>query len=214
VGDENSKQGDFHIVLANGGIYTPPEFEEDDEQNAEIVRMFFERTPETRIIVEAKTGVRDMVEYNADFVEKIFSKRLNMEYDWKRAPFAVTESKTYGHIAFSTRPWVKREQFVTIRDNWNEYVKNDPHCLKTLDDFDEFSSFVESRTFLEAQTANPIHHLYVWNYWMRLVGSHCGKCWIPRHLFRALGSKSPTIERHPHCANSRSATLLVQHGLN
>lgn len=153
VGDENSKQGDFHIVLAKGGIYTPPEFEEDDEQNAEIVRMFFERTPETRIIVEAKTGVRDMVEHNADFVEKIFSKRLNMEYDWKRAPIAVTESKTYGHIAFSTRPWVTRDQFVTIRDNWNEYVKNDPHCLKTLDDFDEFSSFVESRTFLEAQTA-------------------------------------------------------------
>jgi hypothetical protein len=153
VGDENLKQGDFHIVLAKGGIYTPPEFEDDDEQNAEIVRMFFERTPETRIIVEAKTGVRDMVEHNADFVEKIFSKRLNMEYDWKRAPFAVTESKTYGHIAFSTRPWVSREQFVTIRDNWNEYVKNDPHCLKTLNDFDEFSSFVESRTFLEAQTA-------------------------------------------------------------
>jgi hypothetical protein len=93
------------------------------------------------------------VEYNADFVEKIFSKRLNMEYDWKRAPFAVTVSKTYGHIAFSTQPWVSREQFFTIRDNWNEYVKNDPHCLKTMDDFDEFSVFVESRTFLEAQTA-------------------------------------------------------------
>ncbi len=153
VGDVHPKQSDFHIVLAKGGIYTPPEFEEDDEQNAEIVRMFFARTPETRIIVEAKTGVRDMVEYNADFVEKIFSKRLNMEYDWKRAPFAVTDSKTYGHIAFSTRPWVTREQFVTIRDTWNEYVKNAPHCLKTLGDFDEFSSFVESRTFLEAQTA-------------------------------------------------------------
>jgi hypothetical protein len=153
VGDSHPKQGDFHIVLAKGGIYTPPEFEEDDEQNAEIVRLFFERTPETRIVVEAKTGVRDMVEYNADFVEKIFSKRLNMEYDWKRAPLSVIESRTYGHIAFSTRPWITREQFFTIRDNWNEYVKNDPHCLKTMSDFDEFSSFVESRTFLEAQTA-------------------------------------------------------------
>lgn len=153
VGNVHPEQSDFHIVLAKGGIYTPPEFEEDDEQNAEIVRMFFERTPETRIVVEAKTGIRDMVEYNADFVEKVFSKRLNMEYDWKRAPFAVTESKSYGHIAFSTQPWATREQFFTIRDNWNEYVKNDPHCLKTMDDFDEFSSFVESRTFLEAQTA-------------------------------------------------------------
>ena len=153
VGEINPKQTDFHIVIAKGGIYTPPEFEEDEEKNAEIVRMFFERTPNSRIVVEAKTGVRDMVEYNADFVEKIFSKRLNMEYDWKRAPFAVIESKRYNHIAFSTRPWVTREQFVTIRDTWNEYVKNDPHCLKTLGDFDEFSSFVESRTFLEAQTA-------------------------------------------------------------
>lgn len=106
VGDVHPRQSDFHIVLAKGGIYTPPEFEEDDEQNAEIVRMFFERNPDTRIEVEAKTGVRDMVEYNADFVEKIFSKRLNMEFDWKRAPYAVTESETYGHIAFSTQPWV------------------------------------------------------------------------------------------------------------
>jgi DNA polymerase type B, organellar and viral len=153
AGDVNPNQGDFHIVLAKGGIYTPPEFEEDDEQNAEIVRLFFERTPETRIVVEAKTGVRDMVEYNADFVEKIFSKRLNMEYDWKRAPFAVTESTTYGHIAFSTQPWSTKEQFFTIRDNWNEYVKDDPHCLKTMDDFNLFSSYVETRTFLEVQTA-------------------------------------------------------------
>ncbi len=153
VGKASGDGSVFHVVLAKGGIFTAPELEGDEEQNAEIVRMFFERKPDTRIEVEAKTGVRDMVEYNADFVEKIFSKRLNMEYDWKRAPFAVTESHTYGHIAFSTQPWVTREQFLTIRDNWNEYVKNDPHCLKTMDDFDEFSSFVESRTFLEAQTA-------------------------------------------------------------
>ena len=94
-----------------------------------------------------------MVEYNADFVEKIFSKRLNMEYDWKRSPYAVIESKTYEHIAFSTRPWKTKEQFVSIRDIWNEYVKDDPHCLKSLEDFNMFSSYVETRTFLEAQNS-------------------------------------------------------------
>ena len=45
VGEINPKQTDFHIVLAKGGIYTPPEFEEDEEQNSEIVRMFFSTNP-------------------------------------------------------------------------------------------------------------------------------------------------------------------------
>lgn len=138
----------FHIVLAKGGIFTAPEFEDDVAQNAEIVRMFFSRTPESRIEVLAKTGVRDMVEHDADLVEKVFSKRLNMEFDWKRCPHAAIESRTYSHLAFSTHPWNSKEQFFAIREYWTEFENNDPQCLKTLESLEEFSSYAEARSFV------------------------------------------------------------------
>lgn len=138
----------FHIVLAKGGIFTAPEFEDDVAQNAEIVRMFFSRTPESRIEVVAKTGVREMVEHDADLVEKIFSKRLSMEFDWKRCPHAAVESVTYSHLAFSTRPWLTKEQFFSMREFWSEYENNDPQCLKTRENLDDFSAYAEARSFM------------------------------------------------------------------
>jgi hypothetical protein len=141
------------IVLAKGGIFIAPEFEETAEQNDEILRMFFERRPDTIIRVEAKTGIREMVDYDADFVEKIFDKRLNMEFDWKRCSSAITFSDQYQHLAFNTQPWASVEQFNKIRSYWSDYTKNDPKCLKSLDDFYDFSSFVETRSFVDTDTA-------------------------------------------------------------
>lgn len=143
----------FHIVLAKGGIFTAPEFEDDVAQNAEIVRMFFSRTPESRIEVVAKTGVRDMVEHDADLVEKIFSKRLSMEFDWKRCPHAAVESSTYSHLAFSTRPWLTKEQFFSMRGFWSEYESNDPQCLRTRENLDDFSAYAEARSFMTTAKA-------------------------------------------------------------
>ncbi len=116
----------FHIVLAKGGVFIPSEFEERQEQNDEILRMFFERQPDSVIRVEGKTGIREMVDYDADFVEKSFDKRLNMEYDWKRCASGIVLSSRYEHIAFNTKPWETIEQFHQIRGYWLDYTKNSP----------------------------------------------------------------------------------------
>ena len=152
-----SDADDFGIVLAKGGIFTPPEFETDLLQNEEITRLFFEREPDTYIRVEAKTGVREMVEFDADFVEKIFDKRLNMEFDWKCKPKSIKWSSAFSHVAFSTQPWENVNQFIMLRSYWEEYTKKNPKCIKTLDDFFSYSNYVESRSFVNTDTAKYMH---------------------------------------------------------
>lgn len=139
---------DKTIVLAKGGIFTPPEYESTEDQNNETIRMFFSRTPASMIRVEAMTGIRDMVEHDADLVEKVISKKLNMEYDWKRQPWGIGFSKKYQHLIFSTRPWNSPEQFAEIREAWDDYTQDKHVCLKTRGDFDAFASSVEAHSFL------------------------------------------------------------------
>ena len=79
--------------------------EEVEDQNEEIKDKFFWSHFNRHHRQEGKTGLRDMVEHGADFVDKLVSKRLNMEYDWKRRPLGVKYSEKYEHIAFSTEPW-------------------------------------------------------------------------------------------------------------
>lgn len=147
-GTATGKDEELNVVLAKGGIFTPPECESMEDQNTEILRMFFNRTPESLIRVEAKTGIRDIVEHDADLVEKVISKRLNMEYDWKRQPMGVGFSKKYQHLMFSTRPWNSPEQFAEIREAWDEYTRDGHACLRTQNDYDAFASSVESHSFL------------------------------------------------------------------
>ena len=145
-GEDKGKGDSSHILLAKGGLWIRPEFEETQDQNDEILRHFFERTPDTAIDIEGKTGLRDMVERGADFVEKIVTKRLNMEFDWKRRPLGVTYSNTYDHVAFSTEPWNTVEQFNLMREKFDDYQRNSPRCIKTVEDFQNLSTYIETIT--------------------------------------------------------------------
>ena len=62
----------------------PHHFDDVWLQNRRIVEMFFARTADDVIPMKVKTGVRDMVLFDADLVDRALSKRLNMEFDWKR----------------------------------------------------------------------------------------------------------------------------------
>ena len=143
----------FNIVLAKGGIYTKPELETVDEQNEEIKRLFFERTGESEIQIEAKTGVRDMVNHDADLVEKVFSKRLNMEFDWKRRPAGVGTASDNGHVLFSTLPWDSKEHFDTTRKAWEKFTSEQSKCMKSMEDYVDFAKFVEVQSFLSGNRA-------------------------------------------------------------
>lgn len=147
----------MNTVLAKGGIFTKPESEETSDQNDDIVKMFFERSPQSLIRVESLTGIRDIVENDADLVSKVFYKRLNMEYDWKRQPKSVGYSKKYKHLIFSTRPWYSEGQFIQVRKSWEEFVKVSPSCIKDLNSFNSFASYLESTTALPSDIARYLH---------------------------------------------------------
>jgi hypothetical protein len=136
---------DKGIVLAKGGIFTKAESETTEQRNEEITRLFFSRTPNSMIVVQSLTGVRDMVEHDADLVPKEINKRLSMEYDWKRQPLGADFNEEYSHVFFRTRPWKTVDQFKTVRILWDDYCKTEAHCIKTVSDFDGFADHVQVR---------------------------------------------------------------------
>ncbi|MEL4181672.1 DNA polymerase [Roseateles sp. PN1] len=145
------KDDSYTVVLAKGGIFTPPELDSITDQNDEIVMMFYARTPEKMIRVESMTGVRDMVNHNADLVGKVFSKRLNMEFDWKRKPRGADMSSTSSgsfpsHLMFSTQPWQTIDNFDEVREAWDDYIKDGLMCLKDIHQFQAFAQHVEVRS--------------------------------------------------------------------
>lgn len=142
---QHLEDDDKGTVLAKGGIFTKPESETAAQKNDEILDLFFNRTPESVLVVESLTGIRDIVEYDADLVPKDINKRLSMEYDWKRQPTDRAISDQYNHIYFATRPWKTVEQFKTVRDLWEDFTKGSPKCIKNLDDFDAFADHIECK---------------------------------------------------------------------
>lgn len=133
-----------NIVLAKGGLRLADKFETTEQRNAEIVRMFFDRKPEDRLVFESLTGIRDIIEFDADLVKKEISRRVNMEFDWKRKPDLLFDHNTYRHCAFSTRPWETVDQFAMVRALFEKYLDSKPHCIKTIGDFDSFSVYVDA----------------------------------------------------------------------
>lgn len=157
AGEPKAGEHDYNIVLAKGGIYTRPELEGDEEQNEEIVKYFFNRSPTTSLDIPSKLGVRDMVEMNADLVEKILEKRLSMEFDWKRCSESVGTSKKYSHVFFSTKPWQSIDQFISVKELWGEFVKGEFFCIKTEKDFSLFADLVQSKFGVDRGVAKYLH---------------------------------------------------------
>lgn len=139
---------DQSIVLAKGGIYLPKYLDSDKLQNNFIVNLFFNRQPDSMINVIGSVGIREIMQYGADLVEKQSTKRLSMEYDWKRCPLGTTNDPCTGHLVFSTKPWDSVNQFLLVRDAWDQYIKIEQACLKRVVDLQNFASFAETRLLL------------------------------------------------------------------
>ncbi|WP_170765312.1 DNA polymerase [Ruegeria lacuscaerulensis] len=142
---------DERVVLAKGSIKLNAILSKA-EQNGKIVDLFFDRKPTDTMTVTMGAGIREMYEQGMDFVDKTMTKRLSMEFDWKRRPetagdIAVTTegglSRT--HLAFSTKPWDTVDQFNTTRDIWSDYNKQTAHCLKSLSDYRAWALYFEGK---------------------------------------------------------------------
>jgi hypothetical protein len=145
----DSKKPDAHILLAKSSINTPPSEETLESENKWVVDLFFKRTPSSRIWDTPKTGLRDIVEFNADLVEKERYRRLNMEYDWKRRPFASGISRKYKHILWNTLPWNSKTEFTKVRSYWQDYIKTKNRIIKNDKLFNSFATFAETKLMLQ-----------------------------------------------------------------
>jgi len=98
------------------GISLSDDYETVQDRSEYICSLFFNRTPEDRISSKSLTGIRDMVDYDADLVEKELTRRLNKEFDWKRRPYAIATCPRYhDHVIFDTVPWQSVEDFQDSR---------------------------------------------------------------------------------------------------
>ena len=149
---------DDNYVLAKGGIFLTDKFEKT-EQNDEVVKLFFERTNQHKLTKDTMLGLREMVLYGNDPIDISIEKVLSMEFDWKRQPFVSTEKVPPSHIGcdeerlvFSTKPWDTQKQFTDIRNLWWEYNKEEKKILLTLDDFNQFADWVESKLSMDPES--------------------------------------------------------------
>lgn len=131
-----------NFVLAKAGISVRRRSADKSDQNDEIVKMFLSRKFDDTFPVIGKAGLRDMIESDSDLVSTKMDKRLNMEYDWKRRPSGITTSQGYSHIAFTTEPWEDIDDYNFVRSLWSNYNKTDLHCLKSMQDFRLWASYL------------------------------------------------------------------------
>ena len=138
-------EGPTSIVLAKGGLHLADQFAA--RWSGGMPKSFgcsLIGRQEDRLTFETLTGIRDIVEFDADLVRKEVSRRVNMEYDWKRRPDILFDHEAYKHCAFSTVPWDTVEQFITVRELFEKYLDSNPHCIKSVGDFDSFSVYVDA----------------------------------------------------------------------
>ena len=147
------------VVLAKAGIKLMETFTKL-EDNDEIIKLFFNREPEHRIEATIGAGIREMYEDGIDFGDKHISKRLSMEFDWKRSPLAagdvnllLPDGSAASHLFFSTKPWKSVSDFINMRLVWDEYNNDGYQCLKSLSDYMRFAKYADSKLSLGFETA-------------------------------------------------------------
>ena len=140
--------GSANFVLAKGGIRLPDYIEDTALENSKIVDLFLNRSPDDQITLRLKTGVRDIVTFDADLVDKSLTKRLSMEFDWKRKPHAAAQCASPNHVAFSTKPWDTVDEFILMRRYWEEFAIQSPFCLKSIADYRQFAIYVMTHSTL------------------------------------------------------------------
>lgn len=139
-----------NIVLQKGGIKVHHRMEED-QQNTKVIELFLNRRPTDVITYDQHVGLKDMIRHGADFVDRSITKKLSMEYDWKRRPVHERdvrirfEGKIYTHLSFDTAPLEHKIEFDQIRTDWEDYTKRDRECIKTLKNLEDFQNFCTSK---------------------------------------------------------------------
>jgi len=153
AGQEHSDDPTYNVILAKAGISVPKAYESVQDQSDYMCNLFFQRSEGDTVITTSLIGLRDMIEFDADLVPTEQTKRLSMEFDWKRKPYAIGTSHDHrDHVLFSTIPWKHVDDFIKVREVWTEYQKKSPLCIKSIEDYELFAAYAESMLSLSAKS--------------------------------------------------------------
>jgi hypothetical protein len=159
-------------ILAKAGIKPPREVTAPDQDLPEeagdvpwyskgteanwMLRLFLDRTSETKISSSHLISAREMYMSDSDMVSVDRENRLNMEYDWKRELVEPSESTPYGmtdnsnhqpygtHLVASSKPWKSHEEFRRVRDIFDKWRSDPGGNLKTLEDWKSWIDYLAS----------------------------------------------------------------------
>lgn len=141
------------IVLQKGGLKTQS-YDDDVKENSEVVNLFLHRKPDDKMTYKTGIGIKDMVRNDTDFVFRSVTKRLSMEFDWKRIPINEREvefefeGQKFSHLTFETKPIETVTDFDRLRETWENYNKKSFHNLKTLRDYRDFQTYQVTKSIV------------------------------------------------------------------
>ncbi len=129
---------DMPLVLAKAGI-KPPRAMDKAAQNAFLTNLFRDRTAQTALPVESFIPLSEQCRHNLDLTRQTITRRVNMDYDFKRALTAPTRRE--GHLYADSRPWPTAGDFLNERRLFDQWRKDHQGVLKTLEDWQAWQDY-------------------------------------------------------------------------
>jgi hypothetical protein len=142
---------DENIVLQKGGIKLDQRDLKPNEENAQVVDLFFNRVAGQQLTYDTGVGLKDMIRFGADFVMRTVTKRLSMEFDWKRRPINLQDrtvefnGQSYTHLSFASEPLEDFDEFQGVRGAWDKWATNPFRTLKSVPDLRAFQLYLETK---------------------------------------------------------------------
>ena len=139
---------DSKTVTAQGSIKLPADVGDVDDY---LTGCFLDRTVDTVYYREDMLSPRDQWESGCDLVRVPRKTRINLEPDFKRRLINPRMEVIGGgahvgreHLATDSEPWDTAEQMVEARTLFAAWQHKTGRCLKTLEDFADWSDYYES----------------------------------------------------------------------
>lgn len=128
-------------VLAKAGLKSP--MKDAALQNDWIVSTFINRTAESMQTIKTLRNLPEIWKKGGDLVPKEVTRRINMDYDFKRRPLNPQMRSIAGvdHLYFDTIPWHTVDEFRTCREQLEQFQASSGLVLKTVDDLAQFEDF-------------------------------------------------------------------------
>ena len=107
------------------------------DHNEFMLRLFRDRTPDTKLSVQMLTSLREIYTDECDLVSSSQDRRVNLDPDFKCDLVDPVERDDL--LFCGSRPWSTVEEFNTVRALFEEWRRD--RVLKTLDDWGMWSEY-------------------------------------------------------------------------